>query len=524
MSLTKRKGLAKLIAIGVVVLLLGGLSAWWLLPNKTATKSSELVTTYAKLMAYDPVGCDSQHEAIFLSMVHDRLLWPEADREGLRPALAERHDSSADGKTWTFHLRQAHTPDGVTLTADDVIFSIQLYLHKAFQSSLRLSLLTKDPNGTETDAEEAKEGIPPVMIAKNERTVSFSTTQPVPHFPAIIAEATILPKKLYAELADNTKAEWTSYLQLVREWENAGKTGKRPEFVSPWQKALNAQVDEKYLRGFGPFSMSSRSTTEVVLERNSHFWGRDGDGHQLPYLEGVRLVFSDREAVKTVFENDDRYAFLMPDPIHLKNLRKDSNFTVVDVGQAHSSTLFFWLNQNAAVGQFPGKRKLYRDPAFRRALAHAINRDTIIKAAMGGDASPQYGPISPVYTEWALDEVEAKSLTPAYDPEKAKAELAKLGVTKPAGGEFLEYDEQGERTRLSIVIRTTPDPSGVRFKATSELAVQLRRIGIDAIAKTPENFDLIVKDIMSTFNYDALVMYLEGDSHPAIARATYCSQ
>lgn len=50
-----------------------------------------------------------------------------ADPKDLEPDLAERWDTSADGKTWTFHLRQGvkFQGDWGTLSADDVVYSLQ---------------------------------------------------------------------------------------------------------------------------------------------------------------------------------------------------------------------------------------------------------------------------------------------------------------------------------------------------------------------------------------------------------------
>ena len=39
------------------------------------------------------------------------------------PGIAERWETSPDGLTWTFHLRQAHWSDGKPVTAQDFIFA-----------------------------------------------------------------------------------------------------------------------------------------------------------------------------------------------------------------------------------------------------------------------------------------------------------------------------------------------------------------------------------------------------------------
>ena len=44
------------------------------------------------------------------------------------PGVAERWESSADGLTWTFHLRESYWSDGVPVTADDFVFSLRRVL------------------------------------------------------------------------------------------------------------------------------------------------------------------------------------------------------------------------------------------------------------------------------------------------------------------------------------------------------------------------------------------------------------
>src|SRR5579862_5693483 len=44
------------------------------------------------------------------------------------PGMAERWDISPDGRTWTFHLRQASWSDGRPVRADDFVFAWQRML------------------------------------------------------------------------------------------------------------------------------------------------------------------------------------------------------------------------------------------------------------------------------------------------------------------------------------------------------------------------------------------------------------
>ncbi len=56
--------------------------------------------------------------------IYDGLVRPSKDGQGYEPALATKWETSADGKTWTFTLRDAKFSDGKPVTAADVKASL----------------------------------------------------------------------------------------------------------------------------------------------------------------------------------------------------------------------------------------------------------------------------------------------------------------------------------------------------------------------------------------------------------------
>lgn len=58
-------------------------------------------------------------------LFYDQLIRPAPDGASLEPGLAERWEVSADGMTYTFHLRDAVFHDGSPVTAADVAYCIQ---------------------------------------------------------------------------------------------------------------------------------------------------------------------------------------------------------------------------------------------------------------------------------------------------------------------------------------------------------------------------------------------------------------
>jgi peptide/nickel transport system substrate-binding protein len=93
--------------------------------GSAAPGSSTLVIANAvRVDTLDPEA-NSVNESIWLDQnLYSRLLQPNATGTGLLPDLATSWNISADGLTYTFHLRQAKFSNGQPVTASDVVFSI----------------------------------------------------------------------------------------------------------------------------------------------------------------------------------------------------------------------------------------------------------------------------------------------------------------------------------------------------------------------------------------------------------------
>ncbi len=96
-------------------------------PDLLTVAASAAVTTW------DPVASFST-EALYLGNLYETLLWknPEGAGEEFRPGLADEWETSEDGLTWTFHLREGVTfHDGDQLDADAVVTSIEAARQRA---------------------------------------------------------------------------------------------------------------------------------------------------------------------------------------------------------------------------------------------------------------------------------------------------------------------------------------------------------------------------------------------------------
>ena len=435
----------------------------------------ELHQMYLAPSGYNFVETNKTYEHRLLSLIHDSLLLYDPVKDRLVAGLAKSHEVSQDGRTWTFNLRQAGTPDGTSLDADDVVFSFNLCLDTRFDCKHRTDLVL--------------DGEPIKASTIDSSTVRFELSQPFHTFDWAVSKVTIVPREVFEEVATS------------------------PESLR--QAVGVQQPDPKYLRGFGPYHVESQDTQEVRLVRNDHFWNRGDELAPRPRLKRITLVLHSDGVISNIdFLHDDRYVYRLIGPMESKLLSENTGFEILDLGISGGCT-FFWVNQNPRVPwreTYPKRLELFQDLSFRRAIAHAIDRHAIIRTVHEGYAEPLYGPASPVYS-WVAPVEVLEEVTPNFDPEAAVVELAKLGVVPGEpdadGKRWLTYEEVGGRIPLEIEIRTSIDDEDRRRKTAEEIKSQLERIGI-RVKVIEERFGEIAVRLDKSYDYEAAVMLLGG--------------
>ena len=71
----------------------------------------EMHQMYMVPSSYNFVESNKSYETQLISLIHDRLLHYDPVQNQLVAGLATTYEVSPDGLTWTFHLRDAQTPD-----------------------------------------------------------------------------------------------------------------------------------------------------------------------------------------------------------------------------------------------------------------------------------------------------------------------------------------------------------------------------------------------------------------------------
>ena len=394
----------------------------------------------------------------------------------VKPDLAQRWEVSPDGKVWTFYLRKdVKWSDGTPFTADDVIFTFnEVYYNDSIPSSTR-DILTVD--GKKIKVEKV-----------DDYTVRFILPKPfAPFLNALSAD--ILPK---------------------HKLEKAVKEGK---FNTTW----NVNTDPKEVVGTGPWVIKEYIKGQrVVYERNPYYYERDEERSRLPYLERrVGIIVSDPDTALLKFKSGEvDYIGLRPQDIQ-QVARMKGKVLLYDLGSTPSTTfLVFNQNPNAKIPKY--KLRWFRNPIFRRAVSHAIDREGICQLVYNGLAKPLYTPITeanrPYYLEGYYPEYP-------YDLEKAKELLESIGFRDRDGDGILE-DEEGHRLKFTLI---TNAGNKERETIGNIIKEDLKKIGVE-VHFQPIDFNSLVSRLTSPpYEWEAVIIGLTGSIDPHFGRNVWHS-
>lgn len=134
----------------------------------------------------NPANSFFYETTIVSRLVYDTMYYLDLEDATIKPLLAEQVEVSEDGKVWTFTLYEGiEFHDGEPLTAEDVVFSYNLY-----RNSPTLQNRTAAFDSVE---------------ASDERTVVLTLTKAVPNIENELRWLYILPKHIWSEVEDLTE-------------------------------------------------------------------------------------------------------------------------------------------------------------------------------------------------------------------------------------------------------------------------------------------------------------------------------
>lgn len=388
------------------------------------------------------------------------------------PALAESWKVSADGRVYTLKLRRGvRFSDGQPFTADDVVFSFDVYLDPKINSPQRDLLIV---DGKPIDVQKV-----------DEDTVRFTFAEPYAPAERLFDSVAMLPRHLL---------------------ENAYRDGK---FEQVWPLA----TAPAQFAGLGPFQLKEYVPgVRIVLERNPYYWKEDRAGTRLPYLDRIVFLFVDSEDAQVIrFQSGDTDVlsrFNAADYGVLQQTAAAKHYRLYDLGPGlEFNFLFFNLNDLASKGlpEIAAKQAWFGDVRFRQAVSAAVDRDAIVRLVYNGRATPIWGPVTPGDKLWIDDKIPH----PARSIDRARQLLKSAGFTWNNSGALV--DPHGKAVEFSVL---TTSSNVERSKMATLIQDDLSQLGMN-VHVVPLEFRAVVDRLLNTYNYEAAIMGLaNGDTDP----------
>ena len=406
------------------------------------------------------------------------------------PMLAKSWSSSADGLTWTWHLRDgARFSDGHPITSADVMFSFAVAYDDSLHPAIR-DLLTIG-------------GKPIVVSAPDSQTVVMKIATPFAMMVPAVGALRIMPRHI---LEPRLKA-------------------------GTFASAYNVATPPESLVTSGAWRLRRYVPGErTVLERNPYWLGVDARGRRLPYLdELVFLIVPDQSAAALKFmsgEVDGVDNVKPEDYSTYARQARTGGFTLHEVGRSLVSN-FLWFNLNRVPANGPGRRagdpcvgrveyEWFRQADFRRAVSRAIDRDAIIRGPYFGDAFKNWSTLTAGSQEWFTPSITGDD----YDPQSARRLLDGLGL-RDRNGDGIREDSAGHPVRFTL---TTNSDNAIHVAINNLIRDDLRQVGIRVIPVT-EDLNALVTHVREDFRYEAVSLGLGSSvpSDPGMAAVFYRS-
>ena len=368
---------------------------------------------------------DGGHATGVVGLQYETLFLYDTVKDTFTPWLASGGSWDSAKTTYTINVRDGVTwSDGTAFTAADVAFSINIYQNKALGSNL-FDFVDK------------------VTATGNNVTVTFKGTPAYQEFAQALYNMPMVPAAIWTaqNTADILKFQKASGLGSVGTGPYTYKTAAQDRMVwvknPTWwaTKALGLTVKPTYI-------------VDIVNSSNNAALGQllaGGLDLSNNYLPGIAQIVAGGYGVTTY----------LPDAPYM---------------QAANTA---WLVPNT-------KKTPLNDPAFRRALAEAIDPNNVVVKDYGNIvAKADATGLLPVWNKY-IDAAQATSLGATFNTAKAKTDLAAAGYK--TGSDGFVTNKDGSPIKLNLEV---PDGWSDWMEAETLIAKDAAAAGININATHP---------------------------------------
>lgn len=364
---------------------------------------------------YDPVLSDDNDVIWVLFSVYDTLVKANPEGSGLDPGLAESWEITEDALTATFNLRPGlKFSDGTDVTTDDIIFSLER------------------ARDTETSPWSFSLAQAQEITAPDDATIVINLSEPyMPLFAAMaMFNSGIISKAFFEANASESDAEVFGGLAITI----GASCGAGPYEITEWK--INEQT---------------------VLTKNQYYWDEGK-----PYLDEIILrTVPDSNSMILQLQGGDVDGVIGQNAIpynRVEELQGDANLQVIISPASQSSQVTINTNYHG-IDKPLEPRMPFADLNFRKAMAHAIDYQTLIDTVQFGIAVPSGGlmPVGSMFWNPNL-------VLPEFNLDKAREFLAASEFPEGGKGEIQITTGNAQQEALATALQAMW--AEINFEAT----------------------------------------------------------
>lgn len=444
----------------------------------TPVEGGQVVLPLTTFNTLNPLITENSSYYYFSKLIFESLF--EFDNDlNITNQLAEDYSIKDDGRTIEIKLKDnVYWHDGEKFKPEDIAFTINTIKYANTDSTYKEMFTNAMGSNSPSDLRRI---IDVTIIDENNILISFDRTfsnnLEVLTFP-------IIPKHIFASAK-----------------------GGNGDFI----KALES--NDYIPVGTGPYKFESyEKMKQITLSSNDNY--RDGK----PYIsEILGRVLANEEDILTAFETG-QINMATTIGVDCDKYNQNDRIKILEFVSANYEFLGFNFSKEIFSGE--------KGEGLRRAIAYAIDRQTIIEKLYLGHGTQTDVPIHP--DSWLLSE---KANTFGYNLDLAKEELKKMGWKDTDNDGMLE-DENGEMISFNILTNTY---NPMRLRTAELIKDDLMKLGINIIIN-PESKkeDVTVEDVeqqwaeinelLATGNYDIALLGWQLSVIPELSFAFHSSQ
>ncbi|MGD9411474.1 MAG: ABC transporter substrate-binding protein, partial [Desulfobacterales bacterium] len=314
-------------AIKIIIILLAAIGLVGVASSSFA-KETLIYGTTEKIIDMDPGKAYDFHTWEIFYNIYEGLMKYKLGETMLEPGLAESYEISADGKEYTFKLREGvKFTDGTVFDANAVKWSID-----------RVMALEGDPSWLVTDFVDHVDVV-------DKFSVKFVLKNPVAYFPQLVASVPYYPVNPNIYPKD----------KLIRDPSEL-KGGK--------------------LVGLGAYQVVSfKRDQEIVLDANPNYYGDKPKNDRI-----VIRYFADATTMRLALEKGEvDFVFKTLNPSDIADLEKSTKVKTIKAQGPYIRYICFLTDTPP-----------WNNPKLRQAVAAAVNRPQLINKVFLGQNAPLY--------------------------------------------------------------------------------------------------------------------------------------